>query len=134
MTITVVVPGCPSPKLRPNQGASKLYKSGDAAQHRGDAKYAAIAILHDLSVDLPLFTGPVAVEAHVCWAKYRQVHDLDAVAIMCKPFLDGLTDAEVWKDDRQMERYTVTQEPFRTSKTTGQVILTVEAIEKGRTA
>lgn len=127
--VVIKVPGSPDRILAPNRRAHGRAKAAATAQHRGDAKYAALAVmggmlLTDGGVDIPLFTGPVAVSLLVRWAKGARSKDLDSVAICCKPFCDGLTDAKIWDDDRQIAKLTIQQERDATGK--GEVVITVE--------
>ena len=56
-------------------------------------------------------SGPLAVSVTICWANKRgKLPDADNALAMCKPVLDGLTDAHVWHDDSQIDRLSVVQE------------------------
>jgi hypothetical protein len=132
----VIVPGCPDRILAPNRRAHGREKAAATLQHRRDACFASVEAYMDGShsvegvVSLPLFTGPVSVAAHVRWAKGERVHDLDSCAVMVKPAIDGLVDAGIMANDSQMCLLTISQEPWRVSKTTGEVVLTIESIER----
>lgn len=126
MTITVTVPGSPSPELAPNRRAHGFAKAAATRQHRWDAFYAAVAARPDdrLRRIGPIFTGPVAVAVLIRWGKGHRRHDLDSCAVCAKPYLDGLTDADIWVDDRQIKRLTIEQERDESGR--GEVVIRVE--------
>lgn len=124
--ITIVVPGCPDRLLAPNRRTYGKRKAEPTRQHRGDAKYSGMEQGAGIT-----FIGPVAVAALVRWGKGEVVHDLDSVAVMVKPYIDGLVDAGLMINDSQMKRLIVEQEPYRTSKILGgDVVLTIETIRE----
>lgn len=101
----IIVPMCPPEELNPNARVHwRPYRRASGAL-RTAAKYAALA---DGPIDL--IAGRVDVSIRVCWPKRRRVLDADNALASCKAALDGLTDAGVWRDDRQMRRVTVEQE------------------------
>lgn len=120
--VHIVVPGSPHPDLAPNRRVHGLSKAKPTAQHRADAKHAALELI--AREPRPIFTGPVAVTVRLLWGKGERRHDLDSCAVMVKPMLDGLTDAELWRDDRQMKQLTVSQD--RDPARTGAVHIIVE--------
>lgn len=57
------------------------------------------------------FGGSLAVSVTICWANKRgKLPDADNALSMCKPVIDGLSDAGIWQDDRQIAQLTVRQE------------------------
>ncbi len=128
--LTIVVPGSPDPILSPNRRRHGFDKAGAVAQHRRDARYAAVASAQGFTKEQPLFSGPVSVTLLVRWGKGQRSRDLDTVAICCKPYLDGLTDAGIWSDDRQIARLTAMQERWPVSKTPGEVVIEIEPMER----
>ena len=101
----VIVPMCPPEELNPNSRVHwRPYRRASGAL-RTAAKYAA---LEHGGTD-PI-VGRVDVSIRVCWPKRRRVLDADNALASCKAALDGLTDAGVWQDDRQMRRVSVEQE------------------------
>lgn len=63
-----------------------------------------------MSGDMPRYSGAVRVTERVMWGKGERSVDLDTLAAMCKPYLDGITDAgSVWRDDSQIQELTVKQ-------------------------
>lgn len=109
-TLTVVVPFVPDRMLAPNRGMDKRRKGPHVAALRMAAKGAAM----NAGFAGPPLAGPVEVAYHVRWPTGRRRFDLDSVAAMCKPALDGLVDAGVLVNDGQMVLLTVSQ-----SRTTG---------------
>lgn len=59
-----------------------------------------------------IYPAPERVNVRVCvrWPKGRRMPDLDALGLACKPILDGLTDAKIWDDDRQIAEVCYRQE------------------------
>lgn len=83
---------------------------GKHYRHRDSARQAAGWLAREQRPARPL-SGPLAVSVTICWAGRRgRLPDADNALAMCKPALDGLTDARVWGDDRQIEQLTVRQE------------------------
>ena len=124
--ITIVVPGSPSPELAPNRRAHGFAKAAATRQHRQDACYAAYAVAPH-AIDVPGFLGPVAVSVLIRWGKGHRRHDLDSCAVCAKPYLDGLTDAGIWRDDRQIVCLAVMQE--RDPSGRGEVVITVTEMQ-----
>lgn len=120
LTITVVVPGSPDRILAPNRRAHGYAKAAATAQHRGDAKYAAMHYIHGSGIRNLPFTGPVSVLASIEWGAGERRKDLDSCAVMVKPYIDGLVDAGVLINDSQMKLLSVQQ-----GRGIGSVILTV---------
>lgn len=101
----VTVPMCPPEELNPNARVHwRPYRRASGAL-RTAAKYAALE--HGRAEPI---TGRVDVLVRVCWPKRRRTLDADNALASCKAALDGLTDAGVWRDDRQMRRVSVEQE------------------------
>lgn len=102
----VVIPGVPDPELSPNARVDRRVRARKVKQWRETAGWAAKAA----APERPL-AGPLAVTVTICWAGKRgRLPDADNVLAMCKPVLDGLTDAHVWHDDSQIDRLSVVQE------------------------
>ncbi len=78
-------------------------------------------------------TGPLAVTVTIQWAGRRgRLPDADNALASTKAVLDALTDAQVWIDDRQIERLTVQQERLdavgRAQYPSGCLVIDVEAL------
>ena len=101
----VIVPSCPADVLSPNARAHWSRKNRAAQDYRALAKYAA---LQDGPLD-PLL-GPLSVEVRVLWPARRRKADADNALASVKAAVDGLTDAGVWGDDRQIVRMSIEQE------------------------
>ena len=60
--------------------------------------------------------------------------DLDNLGAMLKGLWDGFTNAELWRDDRQMQSLTVTQErldkPGNASWPGGCVVVDIEEVSR----
>jgi Holliday junction resolvase RusA-like endonuclease len=122
--IEIRVPGSPSPELAPNRRAHGFAKAAATRQHRHDAQMAAYEAFPRTELDWPRFEGPVAVSVLIRWGKGHRRHDLDSCAVSTKPYLDGLTDAGIWGDDRQIARLTIEQERDESGR--GEVVIRVE--------
>jgi len=127
-SVTITVPGSPDRILAPNRRAHGRAKAEATAQHRHDARYAALDQLAATVPYDPLFAGPVSVLALVRWAKGERSKDLDSCAVCVKPYIDGLVDARLMSNDSQMKILTVQQERDGTGR--GEVVLTVTTIER----
>lgn len=107
-TITrIIVPTVPDAILGPNRNAKWGYRdkreARETLQHA--AKYASLE-----TARLGRIEGRVRVSACICWPTGRKSMDLDNLGAMLKGMWDGFTNAELWRDDRQMVSLTVTQE------------------------
>jgi Holliday junction resolvase RusA-like endonuclease len=101
----VIVPSCPDERLSPNARVHRMERYRVARDYRALAKYAA---LQDGPVT-PMM-GPVSVTVRVLWPKRRKLNDADNALASCKAALDGLVDAGILGDDRQVRRMTIEQE------------------------
>jgi len=123
--VVVIVPNSPDRCLAPNARVHGYGKADATARHRRDAAWATRAVHRGAP-----FSGPVQVAVHVRWGPGERIHDLDSCAVMTKPYIDGLVDGGLMTNDSQMTRLVVSQEAHRVSKTTGDVVVAVEAISK----
>lgn len=106
MTHRLVLGMALDPLLSPNARAhwAKRHKHGASARREAGWLAKEQRPAHPL-------TGPLAVSVTICWAGKRgRLPDADNALAMCKPVLDGLTDAHVWHDDSQIDRLSVVQE------------------------
>lgn len=129
MTHRLVLGMALDPLLSPNARAhwAKRHK------HGATARETAGWLAREQRPVRPL-SGPLAVSVTICWAGQRgRLPDADNALAMCKPVLDGLTDAGVWWDDRSIERLTVRQERLdRVGNATwpgGCIVIDVQEIE-----
>ena len=127
MTHRLVLGMALDPLLSPNARAhwAKRHKHGASARREAGWLAKEQRPAHPL-------TGPLAVSVTICWAGKRgRLPDADNALAMCKPALDGLTDAGVWGDDRQIEQLTVRQERLdavgRAQYPSGCLVIDVEA-------
>ena len=121
----------PDAILGPNRNAKWGYRDKRKAREelQTAAKYAALE-----TARLGRIEGPVRVEACICWPTGRQRMDLDNLGAMLKGLWDGFTNAELWRDDRQMQSLTVTQErldkPGNASWPGGCVVVDIEEVSR----
>lgn len=105
-SLTVVVPIAPPSELLPNAARRTDYrrKASLSRPLRDLAKWAAIeAALPIRSINGgPIFLGPVRMRVTVFWGKGRQRPDVSGLGHAVKAMEDGLTDALIWTDDRQV--------------------------------
>lgn len=105
-SLRITVHEVPSSDLFPNKARTlSHYRIADAvAPLRNSAKYDAIAAAMQVrSINGgAIFAGPVRVRVCVCWPKGRRMPDVDGLGLCCKGAIDGLTDAKIWDDDRQI--------------------------------
>lgn len=99
----VIVPGVPDADLSPNARLHRLVEARKVRELREFAGWSA----KQYAPAAPL-SGPLIVTVTVCWPKRRKRHDADNVYV--KPALDGLTDAQIWHDDRQISELRVRQQ------------------------
>jgi hypothetical protein len=107
MKLTIEIPMTPSKKLSPNHGLDKRWKSDETKSARYAALQCARAALGGQST--PVFAHHVWVVETVYWGKGERKVDLDAVPVMCKPYLDGICDAQIIVNDSQVARLIVEQ-------------------------
>lgn len=99
----VILSCVPDADLSPNARLHPLAKARKVRQLREFAGWSA----REYAPAAPL-AGPLIVTVMVCWPKGRKRHDADNVFV--KPALDGLTDAHIWHDDRQVRELRVRQQ------------------------
>lgn len=121
MGLGCTVPMAPPVALNPNRAYRRggHYPRRQAAALLREATWAS-AWNHRPTEPI---TGYVVVRAKISWPKQRHRVDYDAAVAVLKPVLDGLTDAQWWRDDRQVSGVIVEQE---TGHPTGQIEVYVE--------
>lgn len=130
VALRVIVPDVPDAVLSPN-AREHWAKRAKATKALRTATWAAA--IRDGSVT-PI-RGPVRMTACIYWPKHRQRMDADNAAACLKGLIDGLTDARVWLDDRQLVASpVVTQERLardaRGNYPGGCVVVEIEAVER----
>lgn len=123
-TLVIVVHGTPSKLLTVNAARRTHYMA--KAKVSKAMRTVGWAAARELVGEGVRFAGSVRVTETVYWGKGERSVDLDTIAPMCKPYLDGFTDAGVWVDDKQMVELTVRQE--RASDGVGRVRIVVEGV------
>lgn len=101
----IIVPSCPADVLSPNARVHWSVKNRAAREFRALAKYAAMQDGRPATI-----LGPVSVSVRVLWPARRRKSDADNALASVKAAVDGLTDAGVWQDDRQIVRMSIEQE------------------------
>lgn len=114
-TVTVTIPMEPVSALMPNQLEKNNHwrKRADARREcRQMARYAAMAS----GMYLEPFTGPVHLTLTAFYGYRRVKPDLDATISACKPFIDGIVDAGILVDDKQIEKITATHYKIKSKR------------------
>ncbi len=106
LTLTIVVPRTPPSKLLPNAARrTSFHVKADLSRPlrelaRWEAIKQAMAIR---SVNGgAVFAGPVRVRVKVFWERGRRRPDCDGLGLAVKAMQDGLGDALIFSDDRQI--------------------------------
>lgn len=97
--IVVVVPMCPAPELSPNARPHYQAKAKKVRQLREASRFAAVSARNTCGGGA-IFRGAIHVRATIGWARGRRRMDGDNALAMLKPCFDGITDAQLWSDDR----------------------------------
>jgi Holliday junction resolvase RusA-like endonuclease len=123
----VIVPSCPADVLSPNARVHWSARNRAVREYRALAKYAAMQDGRPVTV-----LGPVDISVRVLWPARRRKSDADNALASCKAALDGLVDAGVIGDDRQVQRMSIEQEKLdkagRVHWPQGAVIFDIEEI------
>jgi crossover junction endodeoxyribonuclease RusA len=98
-SITIRLPICPDAALSPNARVHWRRKAAAVKELRQVARY--VACMSMWSQHWTTATGPVTVRATIGWGKGRRAMDGDNALSTLKAAFDGLTDAELWSDDRR---------------------------------
>lgn len=134
-SLTVIVNEVPLAVLFPNIARrSSHYRIAEAAAPlRASAKWEAIQAAHPIRWlhSGAIFDGPVTVRVCVRWPKPRRMPDVEALATACKPALDGLTDALIWRDDNQIKEICYRQE--RAGDARGCIVVEITSTSGPRT-
>lgn len=99
--LTITVPSAPVSGLMPNQESKRGTWHRRAELRREAREIAMYSALNARPQDWQTITGPVALTIHVAWPKGRRP-DLETVVSASKPFTDGLADAGILADDKQI--------------------------------
>lgn len=106
--ITLDFKDIPNLNAKRRQAGSGWYvTSKDVAVTRGKGNASALKFLSDYrlwnNTDFPTFNGPVSLEVVVYFPDNRR---RDILNLDLKAILDGFSDAQIWLDDKQIERVT----------------------------
>jgi hypothetical protein len=124
MKLTITIPATPSKLLAPNKARTVHYlaKAEVSRPMRELARYTALAQRGTCGGG-PIFRGAVRLTETIYWGRGERRVDLSAIPSLCKPYEDGLTDANIWIDDSQVTRLIVEQ--YRAANGIGQTVLEV---------
>lgn len=107
--VTVEIPMAPEKDLIPNQHRKQAHWSTQSRARKFFRNEAAWQASLTLPHNWQPITGPVTLDIFVHWPKRRRP-DLDAVVSSCKSAIDGLADAGVVADDKQIKKLTATHD------------------------
>jgi Holliday junction resolvase RusA-like endonuclease len=106
---TVTIPQTPPRALMPNV-ARRLHWAERGKATKAYREYVGwIAKGFVVPPAAPYFVGPVRASVIINWEKGRKRGDTTNVEAALKPLWDGLTDAGVWADDKQLVDVTLVQ-------------------------
>lgn len=98
---TVIMRFVPPSELLPNARRRNHWRETAEATKR-TRQIAVIEALNGWNGDPPM-DGPLDVAITIVWPKGRKACDVDALAGLCKPVLDGCSGI-CWHDDAQLQR------------------------------
>ncbi len=106
MTDRLIIPGVPSPALSSNSRS----RGNKWTEREATASERAFAAVHarELWIGRPMLTGPLEAVVTLWWPSGRRRYDVDSLASLCKPYLDGLQGI-VMENDSQIQRITYQQ-------------------------
>lgn len=133
--VIITVPMSPASEMFPNRRHRRggLYPGIEAA---ATSRTVAMVAARNLSVAATI-AGPVELTIHAAYGYKRVTPDLDATISAVKPFVDGIVDAGILADDRQIVRITATHEKLPSSRkirASGYTELTIREIERTQAA
>jgi hypothetical protein len=136
-SLTITIPMDPPRACSPNyrqhwrgrHAATKAFRevAGWKAV-QGRMVYLGLTMMDAVILDHPVFSGPVAVAARIAWSKGRKTMDPSNAAGSLKPAIDGLQDARIVANDKQVVSLEVTQDRDKAGR--GYVVLEVNALEE----
>jgi hypothetical protein len=110
--ITVEIPGCPDAALSQNSRCHWRKRADVVKQTRALARYCGIDARYDYLnsfSDQVVFDGPVRVSAVIGWSKGRKRMDNQNAIACLKSHVDGLQDASIVGDDKQVTEFEIQQ-------------------------
>lgn len=129
-SITITVPMAPDRRLFPNQAGKTLHwKTRSSARRK--SREAACAAAEAVKPRRPI-RKEVVCTIHADYGYRRRIPDLDATISASKPFLDGLTDAGIFHDDRQIKKIIATHGRLlqkKGGKLPGRTTITIEEVK-----
>lgn len=128
MTITIDM--APDRRLFPNQAGKSLHWRTRSSARR-KSREAACAAAEKVRPKKPI-GHDVICTIHADYGYRRRIPDLDATVSAAKPFLDGLTDAGIFRDDRQIKKIIATHgrmEQKKGGQLPGRTVITIEEMK-----
>ncbi len=104
----IVIPVTPAAELSPNARCHWRVRAKAVKQLRTAAKYCAYSAMGRVP-DGSMFDGPVAIRTTIAWEPRRRIMDGDNALACCKALFDGLQDARIIQDDKQVTHLPVVQ-------------------------
>lgn len=92
----------PPMEIRPNARVHWARKAAKVREYRSRARFAATMLLMDGSFPVPMPLDSAQVRITMLNRTARKM-DADNLIASLKPALDGLTDAGLWTDDRDVD-------------------------------
>ncbi len=96
--LEVVLP-LPPKELKPNARPHHMAKANRVREYRSEARDAAMAAAYDVDLMRQLPAASVRIMAY--WPTVRTMDPDNLIATM-KSAIDGITDAGIWLDDRDL--------------------------------
>lgn len=127
-SVTVTIPGTPAACLSLNGRAHWRVKAKHAREYRITAQWAGVAARGTCGGG-PILRGAVQVHYVFAWEKGRKRMDFDNLVGLGKPALDGLVDAGIIGDDREV--VAMSAEQTRDPSGRGYLEVTITAAGEG---
>jgi hypothetical protein len=129
--LTVEIPMHPPRECSPNWYGPWRKKAKAVAELRETAWKAALEAKNDfcyLTYEAVFDAVPVAIHAVIHWGKGRKTMDDTNAASALKAAIDGLQDADIFGNDKQVRQLTVEQQ--RAADGIGRITLTVSEMDE----
>ena len=129
-TVTVSIPGTPSPALSPNaRRRGNVWAQREATRELREVTYwETLRLCADggqVVVVVP-FECPVSIHEHIIWPKSKGVlPDPDSIATYCKAALDGIVDAGIIAGDSHKHIASVTTSQEKGTDGQGSIVITI---------
>ena len=128
--IRITVPMAPDSRMFPNKAGKSLHWQTRRSA-RAKSREAGYKAAKKCKPPKPI-AGPVVCTIHAEYGYRRRVPDLDATVSACKSFIDGLTDAGIFLDDKQIVKIIATHQKMvvpKGEKWPGLTTITIEEVK-----